>query len=98
MSFDGGTAKLPSDLIADIKLLNQKLGDNYFDGFDVFKDSTIKLYVRRGQSETGVEIVENLSYYPDGAKIRDRSFPVKDTILNKHWQYWVLFFKPGISF
>lgn len=98
MSFDGGTDKLPADLIADLKRCNAKLGDNFFDGFDIFKDSTIKIYVRRGQSESGVEIVENLSYYPEGVKIRQRDFPVKDTILNKHWQYWVLFFKPGFPF
>jgi hypothetical protein len=68
------------------------IGNNYISGFEVFKDSTIKIYLRNYPSDTSmVDIEENLSYYPEGATIRKREFPVKDSMLNKHWQYWTRF-------
>ena len=73
-----------------------KLGKDFIYGFDVFGDSTIKIYVRSSPSgEAQVDIEENLSYYPVRSHIRQREFPVKDTILNEHWQYWTRFNKQG---
>src|SRR6185503_13261200 len=66
-----------------------KLGKDFIYGFDLFKDSTIKIYVRSSRSDKPkVDIEENLSYYPMRSSIRRREFPDKDTILNDHWQYW----------
>ncbi|MBK7308214.1 MAG: hypothetical protein IPI88_15115 [Chitinophagaceae bacterium] len=87
--------KLPPDLGAEIDSYYKKLGDKYIYAFDVFKDSTIKIYVRSRRLETKVDVQENLSYYPAGKSIRQREYPAKDTILNTHWQYWARFDNPG---
>jgi len=80
---------LPKGAGTDIDQYFTKLGKNFIYGFDVFKDSTIKIYVRSRPLETAlIDIEENLSYYPTGTKIRQREYPVRDTILNPHWQYW----------
>lgn len=74
-----------------------KLGKDFIYGFDIFKDSTIKIYIRRSSSEKSqVDIEENLSYYPLRSNMRRREYPIKDTILNEHWQYWSRFKKPGL--
>ena len=89
--------KLPPEAATKIDQYFTKLGKDFIDGFDVFKDSTIKIYIRSSPSETSqVDIEENLSYYPNGSNILRREFPVKDTILNKHWQYWIRFNKRGL--
>jgi hypothetical protein len=85
--------KLPPEAAPEITPYYSRLGKDLINGFDVFKDSSIKIYVRtRLSSKTQVEIRENLSYY-SGANIRDRVFPDKDTTLNKNWQYWAWFGK-----
>lgn len=67
-----------------------KLGKDLIYRFDVFKDSTVKIYIRDWPYEaTRVDIEENLSYYPSGTAMQQRTFPAKDTILTKHWQYWM---------
>lgn len=88
--------KLPPELGTEIDRYFNKLGTDFIYAFDVFKDSTIKIYVRRRTLETKVDMEENLSYYPAGKNIRQREYPVKDTILNLHWQYWVRFENPGL--
>jgi hypothetical protein len=81
--------KLPPEAGTDIDQYFTKLGKDFIYGFDVFKDSTIKIYVRsRILEATPIDIEENLSYYPAGSNIRQREYPVKDSILNTHWQYW----------
>jgi hypothetical protein len=87
--------KLPPELGTDIDRYFNKPGKDFIYAFDVFKDSTIKIYVRSRTLETKVDMEENLSYYPVGKNIRKREYPVKDTILNTHWQYWVRFDNPG---
>jgi hypothetical protein len=84
--------KLPAEEATRINQFNALLGKNFIRGFDLFKDSSIRIDIRKHISEKDqVEILENLSYYPPGANIRRREFPVKDTILNKNWQYWIEF-------
>ena len=86
--------RLPPKAGVDIDPYFTKPGKNFIYGFDVFKDSTIKIYIRSSTSDTAqLDIEENLSYYPAGSNMRRREFPVKDTILNKHWQYWARFSK-----
>ena len=88
--------KLPQEVAPKIDLYFTKLGKEFIYGFDVFKDSTIKIYIRNSPSEKlQVNIEENLSYYPVRSNMRQREFPVKDTILNEHWQYWSRFNKRG---
>jgi len=89
--------KLPQEVAPKIDLYFTKLGKDFIYGFDVFKDSTIKIYIRNSPSEElQVDIEENLSYYPVRSNIRRRELPIKDTILNEHWQYWTRFNKRGL--
>lgn len=94
---NGVFTKLPEGSALKIDQYYAKLGTKFIFGFDVFKDSTIKIYIRRISSETSQDYVEeNLSYYPAENKIWRRDYPDKDTLLNKHWQYWARFKKRGL--
>ncbi len=67
-----------------------KLGKGFIYRFDVFTDSTVKIYIRNWRDETtGLDMEENLSYYPKAGPMQPRTFPSKDTVLTKHWQYWM---------
>jgi hypothetical protein len=88
---------LPADLDTKVAHYYTQLGKDFIYGFDVFKDSSIKIYVRnKFSSESKLDLWENLSYYPPGTNMRRREFPDKDTVLNEHWQYWVRFAKSGL--
>jgi hypothetical protein len=87
--------RLPTEAGTDIDRHFTQLGTNFIQGFDVFHDSTIKIYIRTlPRDSSKVNIDEHLSYYPDGTKMKQREFPFKDTILNNRWQYWARFSKP----
>lgn len=89
--------RLPAGTGPDIDHYYKKLGKGFIDGFDLFKDSSIKIYVRNRPSDsTSLNVEENLSYYPSGKNYKKREFPARDTILSKHWQYWVNFYKPAL--
>ena len=89
--------KLPQEGAAKINQYFTELGTNFIYGFDVFKDSSIKIYIRKSFSEKDkVDIGENLSWETTGSNIRRREFPVKDTMLNKNWQYWIWFDKRNL--
>lgn len=89
--------KLHPEVAPGIEQYFTKLEKDFIYGFDVFKDSTIKIYIRKSSSEKSqVDIEENLSYYPVRSNMRRREFPDKDTILNEHWQYWSRFNKRGL--
>ena len=89
--------KLPQGIGTKIDPCFTKLGKDFIYGFDVFKDSSIKIYVRKRFSEKSqIDIGENLSYYPAGNNIRRKELPDKDTILNKNWQYWTRFHKRSL--
>ena len=89
--------KLPGEVGGHIDQYINQLGKDFIYGFDIFKDSTIKIYIRRKTIATSkVEIEENLSYYPVAVNIKHRDYPDKDTILNMHWQYWTRFDTPGL--
>ncbi len=88
---------LPPDIGIDMDQYFNKIGKDLIMAFDVFKDSTIKIYIRHYKVEkTGVDITENLAYSPVANKLRHRDYPIKDTILNPHWLYWVRFDKDGL--
>lgn len=89
---DGNDIKLPPGEAAKIKEYFTKLGMKWIFGFEIYKDSTIKIYVRETylQSER-ISISDRLSYFPTGTAIKRREFPIKDTILNQNWQYWMVF-------
>jgi hypothetical protein len=89
--------KLPPGIGPGVEHFFTNLGKAFIYGFDIFKDSTIKIYIRRSSSEKPqLDIEENLSYYPVRSNIRNREPPVRDTILNEHWQYWCRFSKPDL--
>ena len=73
-----------------------QIGTNHIYGFEVFKDTTMKILI----SDTYIQadhlyVRERLSFYPLGGNIRQRDFPIKDTILNRNWQYWISFDEEG---
>lgn len=71
--------------------LNQ-LGAELVYGFECYKDTTIKIMIRDIYIQKDhVNISERLSYFPAGKEIRKKDFPIKDSILNDHWQYWIAF-------
>ena len=88
--------KIPPAAAPYIDPLYNQLGKDLIYGFEIFKDSSIKINVRtRFLSKSKVEIGEYLSYFPAG-NFRNREFPEKDTILNKNWQYWMRFGTRGV--
>lgn len=93
----GVFGRLPQEAGIEISRYFDALGKRHIAGFDLFKDSTIKMYIRRLAADTALlEIEENLSFYPEGKNMRTREYPVKDTVLNPHWQYWIRFREPSI--
>ena len=89
--------EMPAPVKAAIDDVFKTLGKDFIYGFDVFKDSSIKIYIRSTPSDkTSVTIDENLSYYPLGKITKRREFPEKDSILNPYWQYWTRFNKQTI--
>jgi hypothetical protein len=88
--------KLPPAAAPGIDPYFSRLGKDFIYGFEIFRDSSIKVYVRKKNSAgTDVHIWESLSYFPN-AEIKAREFPDKDSILNRNWQYWVRFSKESI--
>ena len=80
--------KLPPAAVPGVEPYYTRIGKDHIYGFEIFKDSSIKIFVRtKFIKESIVEVTEILSYYPYG-KFRNRVFPEKDTVLNKNWQYW----------
>jgi len=95
--FDSTYQEFPKEESAKIKELVTQLGKKFIYGFEVFKDTTIKVYIRDSYLKPyHLRVMERLSYYPAGGHIMRREFPAKDTILNKNWQYWILFDQEGI--
>ena len=93
------TKKLPPEVASKIDQYFAQLGRDFIYGFDVFKDSTIKIYIRRSRSDSfQVDILENLSYFPAGKRRHGGIFLFKDTTLNKHWQYWIGFYRSRLSY
>ena len=89
--------ELHPEVAPDIEPYFTNLGKDFIYGFDVFIDSTIKIYIRKSSSEKSkADVEENLSWYPTKTNIRQREYPDKDTILNDHWQYWYRVNKPGL--
>jgi len=85
---------LPKPGADKVKQYINQLGAGYIYGFDIFKDSTIKIHIKEFYFQADhLHIREKLSFYPTGTNIRKREFPIKDTILNKNWQYWISFDK-----
>ena len=84
--------KLPKEGAKKVEQYFFQLGRNFIYGFEVYKDSTIKIYIRDSSIKSHhLHINERLSFYPPGKVIRQREFPAKDTVLNRNWQYWILF-------
>lgn len=77
--------------------MNQIGEDNIY-RFDVFKDSSIKFYIRDNYlDEYRLNIRERLSYIPGAGNIQPRQPPVKDTIIGRNWQYWISFEEKGFE-
>lgn len=90
--------KLPAENAAKINEYFTRLGRNFIYSFQFFKDSSIKIFVRNTYlKDHNLDVGERLSYYPTGTGIRKREHPYKDTLLNKHWQYWISFDKRGLT-
>ena len=89
--------KLPPETGGSIDTAYRALGEKYITGFDLFPDSTIRIYIRRNDfPQSSINIDEYLSFLPAGKSMRKRIFPEKDTLLNASWQYWVRVNDEGI--
>jgi len=85
--------KLPPAAAPKVTPYFNRPGKDFIYGFEIFRDSSVKILVRTRYTEnTKVDISEFLSYYPAG-NVRRRAFPDKDTMLNTNWQYWARFGK-----
>jgi hypothetical protein len=75
-----------------VKQFLGQLGSEFIYGFECYKDSTIKIMIRDIYIQKDhVNIMERISYYPSGKNIPKRAFPIKDTVLDSRWQYWIAF-------
>lgn len=89
--------KLPPEISNSVDSIYNLLGGNYIKGFDIYPDSTIKIYIRRTMIEkTSLNIDEYLSYLPPGKTMRKREYPMKDSMLNQSWQFWISVNDQGI--
>jgi hypothetical protein len=83
--------KLPQAAAPHVGPYFNRPGKDFIYGFEIFRDSSIKILVRtRFVDSSKVDITEFMSYYPAG-NIRRRQYPDKDTLLNAKWQYWARF-------
>ena len=82
----------PKEGADKIKGLLNNIGGQYIYGFEVFKDTTMKFLISDTYiQEYNIDISERLSFFPNTDSIKHKEPPTKDTILNKHWQYWIQF-------
>lgn len=89
--------KLPAETGGSIDTAYRVLGEKYITGFDLFPDSTVRIYIRRNNfPQSSINIDEYLSFLPAGKNMRKREFPEKDTVLNASWQYWARVNDQGI--
>jgi len=79
----------PREVGNKIKEQITDLGTDFIYGFDCYKDTTIKIMLKSIYQKDHVDVIERLSYFPAGMNIKHREYPMKDTILNPHWQYWI---------
>ncbi|HEX2684586.1 MAG TPA: hypothetical protein VHL77_11665 [Ferruginibacter sp.] len=86
--------KLPPAAAPAIDPIYNSIGKDHIYGFEIFRDSSVKVFVRTRLTGSKVDITEFMSYF-SGGNFRKREFPEKDTILDKHWQYWARFDKRG---
>lgn len=87
-------SELPASIEPQLSKILQTIGPNGIQGFDVYKDSSIKMFVRTTTLNT-IITTEILSYFPAG-NVKRRELPFKDSLLNEHWLYWVRFDKEGM--
>jgi len=86
---DSAKNRLPESIYNSIHDPLQKLGRDFIYGLDVFKDSSIRIRVRKYSLEkVTMFIEENLSWLPAEGKFAKREYPVRDTVIAPHWQYW----------
>jgi hypothetical protein len=86
--------ELPQEDAVKVKDYFTQIGDSLITGFDFYRDSTIKIFVRDIYVQSDhLNIEERLSFYPNEAGIKRKEYPIKDTIINTHWQYWISFDK-----
>ena len=89
---------LTPDEAAKIRSYINQLGRNFFYGFDLYKDSTMKIYIRDTVlTSYHMDINERLSFFPKGNdSLKKRDFPSRDTVLNSNWHYWIRFDDEGL--
>ena len=88
-------SELPASIEPQLSKILQTIGPNGITGFDVYKDSSIKMFVRTTTLNT-IITTEMLSFFPADNNVKRREQPFKDSLLNEHWLYWVRFDKEGI--
>jgi len=83
---------LPQEPGTKVKQWFKQLGDSLIFGFTLYKDSSVKIFVRDTYLDAyKLNVRERLSFNPKGATIKNREFKTRDTLLNKNWEYWIWF-------
>jgi hypothetical protein len=83
---------LPQEPGTKVKQWFKQLGDSLIFGFALYKDSSVKIFVRDTYLDAyKLNVRERLSFNPKGATIKNREFKTRDTLLNKNWEYWIWF-------
>ena len=89
--------RLPPEGAVKVRQYFTQLGQGFIFGFQLYKDSSIKIFIRDSYSgQYNLTISERLSFYPKGGNMRRRESPMKDSILNRNWQYWISFDERGL--
>ena len=71
---------LPPETVAKINGYLQQLGENFITGFSVYKDSSIKYFVRDTYLEPYyLTVRDRLSYFPNGRIMKHREPPLIKT-------------------
>ncbi|MBC7850287.1 MAG: hypothetical protein H7Y31_11155 [Chitinophagaceae bacterium] len=82
--------RLGPERSAKVRQYIQQLGKGFIRGCQIYKDSTVKIFIRDFYSgELNMDVGERLSYFPNPGTMTRRKAPNKDTVLTKNWLYWI---------
>ncbi len=91
---DHNNTDIPEIMFARTNRLFKKIGRNNIFGFTLSKDSTLVFLIRNTHlAKYYLDVRERLYWNPKSQKIVKTSFPSKDTIFKRNWQYQIWYDK-----
>jgi hypothetical protein len=88
------TSDMPKILYPKVLELFKTIGRDRIFGFSVCKDTTVEMFIiNRHLTKYVLDVRERLKWYPSSSSIKNKSFPIKDTVLSDRWQYSVWYDK-----